>query len=308
MKVSVCITTLNESKTIERLLLSLLVQSRKPDEIIVIDAGSTDGTRKIIKKYKKVKLITSRNASIAHGRNIGVKKSKYSIIAMTDAGCICEKHWLERIIKPFNNSKNQVVAGFYEMTGKTLFQKSLKPFLGVMPSKFNKNKFLPSTRSVAFLKSVWKEVGGFNENLDGAGEDTYFNIALLKNNFKIIRIKSAKVYWEVPSDLYSASRKFFWYAKGDAQMELLTSHNIKVLTIFIRYYILLSLLLFSVLNSLFALCFVFILLLYLFWSVFKMRNFVSEWRSRVYVAIIQVASDISVMLGFLAGTWAILSK
>lgn len=308
MKVSVCITTFNESKTIEKLLQSLLLQSRKPDEIIIVDAGSSDGTRKIIRKFKKVKLITSKGASIAKGRNLSVKRAKYPVIVMTDAGCVCEKHWLERIIKPFSDRKTDVVAGFYEMTGKTRFQKALKPFLGIMPSKFDKNKYLPSTRSIAFIKSVWKEAGGFNEKLDRAGEDTDFNIRIVKNGYKIVRVKGAKVYWEVPESLFIASKKFFSYARGDAQMELFTSHNIKVLTVFLRYYIFFFLLLFSVINSLFASVFVFLLLLYLFWSIFKMRNFVSEWRERVYIAIIQVASDISVMLGFLAGTWAILSK
>src|SRR5260221_12583418 len=97
MKVSVCITTFNEEKSIEKLLKSILSQTKVPDEIVIVDGGSTDKTVEIIKKFGKAKLIISKGASISRGRNLAVKNAKYSMIAMTDAGCVCERHWLERI-------------------------------------------------------------------------------------------------------------------------------------------------------------------------------------------------------------------
>ncbi len=61
MKVSVCITVLNEGENIERLLFSLLHQTKKPSEIIVVDGGSKDDTLKRVKKYKsKIKFISAK--------------------------------------------------------------------------------------------------------------------------------------------------------------------------------------------------------------------------------------------------------
>src|SRR5260221_150360 len=148
MKVSICITTFNEEKSINKLLDSLFSQTRLANEIIIVDGGSTDKTIELIKKFKKIKLIISKRASIAKGRNLAVKNSKYEIIAMTDGGCICNKYWLAKITESFKEDIS-VVAGFYEMTGKSDFQKALKPYLGRMPNQFNETTFSPSSRSLA---------------------------------------------------------------------------------------------------------------------------------------------------------------
>ena len=50
--------------------------------------------------------------------------ARNSIIAMTDAGCVARKNWLKNITDPFNNKEVDVVAGFYNMTGKSALQKA----------------------------------------------------------------------------------------------------------------------------------------------------------------------------------------
>ncbi len=282
MKVSLCITTFNEEKSIGKLLDSISVQTRKPDEIIIVDGGSKDKTVEIIQSYERIRLIISKGASIAKGRNIAVKNAKYPIIAMTDAGCVCEKHWFERI-----SLDEDVTAGFYKMTGNSDFQIALKLFLGIMPEKFDPKSFLPSTRSITFRKSVWKKVGGFNEKLDRAGEDTQFNIQIINHKFQIVRVRNAIVYWEMPNTFFDAAKKFFYYARGDAQMGITTSHNIRVLTIFLRYII-----------------FIFIwplFFVYLLFPIWKFRKYNFDWLTRFWTVIIQLISDFSVMLGFIAG-------
>ncbi len=300
MKVSICITVLNEERSIKKLLESLLGQTKKPDEIVIVDGGSTDNTTNIILKYfPEVKLIKRKNLSRSKGRNLAVKNAKYSIIAMTDADCICDKHWLERILSPFEGSRvTDISAGFYKMVVNTDFQKALAPFLGVTGEKFSKN-FLPSTRSIAFRKSLWKKIGGFPEDENkNTSEDTIFNYKAVLNKAKIVRVKTAIVYWEVPGNLSSAIKKFFNYAMWDAKsgiwwhpVQKLKTHNIKVMTIFLRY----------ILFIFFWPSFTF----YLSWSIFKHRNFINKWQQSLYTAIIQVVSDFSVMAGFI---WGILNK
>ncbi|HWA51921.1 MAG TPA: glycosyltransferase [Patescibacteria group bacterium] len=283
LKVSLCITTFNEEKSIKKLLDSIILQTRKPDEIILVDGGSTDETISIINSYKNklknLKLIVYTSASISKGRNLAVKNSKKEVIAMTDAGCVCDKNWLKNITEPFKNKSTSVVAGFYKMTGKSKFQQSLKKYLGVLPKNFDDN-FLPSTRSIAFRKNIWESVKGFDEKFDKAGEDTDFNQKILKNNFKIVRVKKAIVFWEVADNLKDACKKFFYYARGDVQSGKLTKHNIKVLTIFLRY-------------------FIFILIC----PLFIVYLFYSYWKAGLWGIIIQVSSDFAIMLGFLNGIY-----
>ena len=64
MKVSVVIPVYNEKKRIKKCLDSLLSQSEKPDEIIVVDNNSTDSTVSIVRKYKGVNLVHEKKQGI----------------------------------------------------------------------------------------------------------------------------------------------------------------------------------------------------------------------------------------------------
>src|SRR3990167_9539320 len=118
MKISVITTVLNEASNVHLLLDSLLSQNLKPDEIIVVDGGSTDKTVEIIRDYKKknkiIRLI-KKKSSIAKGRNIAVMKARFNIIVQIDGGCVARIDWLQKITAPFEEEEVKVVAGFYEM-------------------------------------------------------------------------------------------------------------------------------------------------------------------------------------------------
>ncbi len=284
MKVSICITTFNESKDdVKKLLSALNNQSLKADEIIVIDA----------KDYN--------DCSIARGRNISIKKAKNEIIAITDVGCIPNKNWLEKITKPFAKDKDILVAGFYLMPYKNAMQKAASIFLGVSPNKFDNVKFLPSARSVAFSKSIWKKVGGFSENLRKGGEDTEFFYKSVKAGVKIIRIKEARVVWEEIGKLnfIDIVKKFYVYAKGDGEAGIwfhptkqLSSHNIKISLIFVRYIIALLLLIIGGNSPLAYWTLLILVIIYLLYSYSK---------AGLWGIVFQLTSDITVMIGFVSG-------
>lgn len=313
MKVSVVITVLNEEKSIKKLLRALVNQNKKASEIIIIDAGSTDNTVLIITNAKlrtpNLRLVIKKNMSRSRARNLGVELSKNEIIAMTDAGCVPHKDWLEKITRSFKGT--DVVAGFYKMTGKNNLQKAMIPFMGVTPDKFSED-FLPSTRSIAFKKSAWKKIRGFDTKLDGAAEDTMFAYKLVKNEMKITTAKKAIVEWGMPETIFQFYGKIFGYSKGDAKTKTylhpakgIWSHNIHTVTIFFRYLVG-SVVLFLVLRFNFPLIyFVFGLLVYFIWSIYKTRKTVADWRGKLFIPILQITSDIAVMLGFI---WGILGR
>lgn len=110
MKVSVVIPVYNEEKRIKNCLDSLLKQSQKPDEIIVVDNNSTDNTVSIAKKYKEVKVIFEKKQGITPTRNKGFDTAKYEIIARCDADSILPNNWVKKIKEVF--SKNKKVVGF----------------------------------------------------------------------------------------------------------------------------------------------------------------------------------------------------
>ncbi len=228
MKVSVVITTLNEAESINRLIDSLSYQSKKPDEIIVVDAGSKDGTRVVIKKYPQVKLITKPGFNRSRARNLGIKAAKNEIIAVTDAGCTADKYWLERLTKPFKDKAVLSAAGYYRPVTKNSFQKSIAPLVAVLPDKFNPKTYLPSSRSLAFRKgTAW-----YPENLNYC-EDLIF-ARELKTRGKMAVVKTALVHWQLAENW----RQFFWqifhYAQGDVAARY-RPHLIKIASVWLRY-------------------------------------------------------------------------
>ena len=64
MNISICITTFNEEGSVGALLDSLLDQSLKADEIIVVDGGSTDKTLEIINHYQNIKTYIMKNITL----------------------------------------------------------------------------------------------------------------------------------------------------------------------------------------------------------------------------------------------------
>ena len=74
MKISVIIPTFNRIDLLKRAIDSVLNQSIKPYDIIVVDDGSTDGTFSMIQqKYKSVKLFQQHNSGVSKARNNGIK-------------------------------------------------------------------------------------------------------------------------------------------------------------------------------------------------------------------------------------------
>ena len=344
MKISIVITVLNEEKTIGGLLDSLLRQSKKADEIIVVDGGSSDRTVQIIKHYQKkdrtIKLLLEKG-NIAHGRNCGIEVAGNDIIATTDAGCVPHKDWLERVTEPFlthlggdpaaagppseeyhhaatswesadtrQESPVDLVAGFYDMPAKTPMQKAISIYLGIHPKRYDPETFLPSTRSMAFKKQLWEEVGGFDEKLDKTGEDTAFVYNIVKTGARIVQVGEARVDWKELENITfkTAVKKFFDYAKGDAQSKIwrhptkkLMSHNIKVILIFIRYLACIILLVFSVSNPVLLVLLVILAILYVLWPVWKWRDVIYDFRTKLWLPVIQISSDFAVMAGFISG-------
>jgi len=130
-KVSIVIAAFNAEKTIERVLDSMLELDYPEDfEIIVVNDGSSDRTREIIRKFSKnakIKFIDfEKNQGVCKARNGGIKIARFPIVVNMDHDCIPEKNWLKKIVAGFDSDKVGVVSSFGYYGGtSTAFRKEL---------------------------------------------------------------------------------------------------------------------------------------------------------------------------------------
>lgn len=310
MKISVCITVFNEEKNISHLVDSLLFQTKKASEIVFVDGGSSDNTVEILKKYqKKTKILKvfTKKGSISVGRNEAIRQAGGEIIVTTDAGCVAQKDWLAKITQPFVDTKVNLVAGFYTIPTTKPFNQALASYLGVSEERYS-NSFLPSARSMAFRKTLWKKIGGF-KYFSRAGEDTRFVYDALVAGFEIVRVKNARVEWGEVNNLTlsDAIKKFYFYALGDSQSKIswnpvqrFSSHNIKIFLIYSRYLVALILFYYAFQSPGTLEVLVIFAILYMLWPIYKKRKEVFGF-ARLYLPVIQIASDLAVMTGFACG-------
>jgi glycosyltransferase involved in cell wall biosynthesis len=110
--ISVIIPTFNSQKTIEQALKSIRLQNYPQDkiEIIIIDGGSTDHTKEIVKKYN-IKLLTTnpKKQNVELNKSVGIKNAKNELLFMVDHDNILpHKNLLKKMVLPFIENKGMV--------------------------------------------------------------------------------------------------------------------------------------------------------------------------------------------------------
>lgn len=215
--VSLISTVLNEGENIKGVFSDINSQTVKPSETIIVDAGSKDATLKKIPDW--VKLIVKDGVSRSAGRNLAIESGRGDVIAVFDGGTRLNKEWLENITKHFVERNVDVVAGFFKPDATTLFQKCLASATIPILDEIEPEKFLPSSRSIAFRKSVWEKVKGYPEWLPVC-EDLIFDIKLKNNGFKFVFEPNAVVYWKPRENVKSFFLQYLSYAKGDGHAKL----------------------------------------------------------------------------------------
>jgi glycosyltransferase involved in cell wall biosynthesis len=236
MRVSLISTVLNEGDNLRGLLDSIAAQTRPPDDVIVVDGGSTDSTLAILNSYAgrlPLSVLNLPGSNISQGRNAAIQAAPGEVIAATDAGVRLHPDWLAHLIAPFEaDPAMQVVSGFFLPDPRTPFEVAMGATVLPALSDINPATLLPSSRSVAFRKSAWEAVGGYPEWLDFC-EDLIFDFNLRELFGPFAFVPGALVYFRPRGNLRAFWRQYYQYARGDGKADLfLRRHLIRYLTYF----------------------------------------------------------------------------
>jgi len=221
LSVSVIVPAFNAEGIIEECLRALTaLEYGGPLEIIVVDDGSTDGTRECAARFESVRYLYQENAGPAAARNRGVKESGSEIVCFTDADCIVHRDWVEKLAGHFDKPDIAAVAGSYGIAnpdsalargvhGEILYRH--RHFVPEYPRVFG-------SYNVALRREIFTAAGGFDESYRFAsGEDNDLSYKILAAGRKIFFERRALVDHHHPVHfrkyLKEQYRHGFWRAK-----------------------------------------------------------------------------------------------
>lgn len=246
MKTAVIIPVKNEITGLDALIQSLLPQIKPSDEIIFVDAGSTDGTLEFLKHTAKlhpdtIKIVKSPGSYPGAARNAGITSTDAEIIAQIDGGNIPGENWLQELKKPILAGKADHV------TGNVFIMPIYRNFLGHMidlgeiysaslirgkhirsgpDPDMDTPSFCPAGGAgTAYLRRLWEKAGGFPDWIR-SGEDPLFIEKLKGQNVRYAWAPTAIIYWQIGPDLLHILKRHSNNQKAKFRNMELVKHNI----------------------------------------------------------------------------------
>lgn len=208
-KVSLIVPIYNSSGYLNKCVDSLLNQTLKDIEIILINDGSTDESVKIIKSYndKRIKYISKKNEGIGKTRNRGIKEATGEFIAFVDSDDYLNEHFCEYMYKKAHvDNCELVICNFFEDRGN-LYGIKFKDFedtsLKENPNLLNNINLGPCNKLYS-LNMLKKNSIYFEENLKY--EDAPFVVKAIKTAKKIGKINDYLTYYVIHENSETTTR------------------------------------------------------------------------------------------------------
>jgi glycosyltransferase involved in cell wall biosynthesis len=224
--VSVIIPVKNEAGKIATCLEAVFAQTHPPYEVIVVDGHSTDDTVLNAQAFP-VKVFYEDYRTRAGANQIGIEHATGDFIAFTDADCIPQKDWLEKLLKEFREGIVGVGGGIINLgdgTWERSVNLAVSTFLGsansVQGRFFKEKRFVRSISGCnsMYRKSDIENVHGFDVTL-GTAEDTELNSRLL-NTGKLIYTPDAIILHNHNRGIKDFARRMYQYGVGRSKSRL----------------------------------------------------------------------------------------
>lgn len=232
MKFSLVTTCFNEISSLPAWRRDMEAQTRFPDEIVVVDSVSTDGTLEALWSWAednpRVRVIVEKS-TVAAGRNTAIRNVTHEHILSTDLGVRLDRRWVEELVRPFEaDPEIDVVLGSYGVDMSTIKSSAARaefyisgdgcPYERDEAGNWQLRKGqVPSNRSVAYTKRVWHELGGLPEDLSRAADDAVFGQQIMNAQYRLGYAPEALAYWCRPTRLRDFWKEAAVYAVGGGE-------------------------------------------------------------------------------------------
>lgn len=217
MLISVIIPAYNAAATLPLCIEACLKQSYSSIEVIVVDDGSTDDTAAAARRYP-ITYLQQKNQGPAAARNRGAENAQGSFLAFTDADCIPEIDWIEKLAAGLSTGVVGVGGSYGIANGDRLLAKMIHEEIMVRHSRFEGAVDYLGSFNVLYDAHAFRAVGGFDENFKTAsGEDNDLAYRLYDKGGQLRFVQGAKVSHHYPTRLWpylrTQARHGFWRVK-----------------------------------------------------------------------------------------------
>lgn len=231
--VSIVLPTLNERAFIRDCLDSLLAQDHDGIvEILVVDGGSTDGTRAIVEAMgPPVRLVDNPRVTAAAAMNVGIAEAKGEIVCRADAHTLYARDYVRRCVEVLAETGAENVGGPMRPVGTTNFGRAVaavtsSPF-GVGPGRFHYSRRREEVDTVylgCWRRQTLEGVGGYDESrLQWAAEDQELNLRLRQAGGRVVLDPTIRSTYFPRQTVRGLRRQYFNY--GVAKASTLAKHR-----------------------------------------------------------------------------------
>jgi len=222
--VSVVIPTYNEESYIAACLDSLSVQDYPADrfELLVVDGGSHDRTREIVRAAARerpnIHLLDNPKRATAAGLNIGIRRSRGDAVTILGAHSYVAPDFLTQVDYHLNHVDASCVGPRWQTVGRTYQARAIAL---AMSSRFGvgnaayrvsrRSGFVDTCGFATYRRAVFERIGYFDEHLARSNEDYEFNRRLINAGERIYMSPSIKACYYTRSSILGAFRQYFRY-------------------------------------------------------------------------------------------------
>lgn len=209
----------NGARYIEQAIMSVLDQTMKVDEFIVVDDGSTDNGLEIVERLAEehpIRILRKPNGGQSQARNFAVAESKSRLIALLDQDDIWYPHHIEELVKPFRQRRGIPLGWVYSDLDEIDINGALicRAFLRTMGTEHPKRHLFSCLRQDMFVvptgtlicREAFEAVGGFDERLSGYEDDDLF-LRMFRVGFDNVYIEAATAQWRLYQGSTSTSAR-----------------------------------------------------------------------------------------------------
>jgi glycosyltransferase involved in cell wall biosynthesis len=255
-RVALVMPVRNDATSVRPTMDAIFASTRLPDEIVIADGLSTDGTRELIKEYEgrgvAIHVIPNPSLWAGGGRNAAARATNCDILVLDDFGNLIEPGYIEAIVRPFEDDEQiELVSGLFQMQVTSDFEHcvaAIHYFDNYVLDRLSHEEvqrllpevILPGGLCTAVTRRMWLAAGGQPEWL-AKGQDKLFSRKVYALGGKSVIATDARLQHHVRSNAVDLFRQLFFYGRGNGQMRFISRHVARLMIIYGSFIALLAL-------------------------------------------------------------------